>query len=1489
VKEGTTLWPKRPGLRKITWIVLFTFIFNLAGFTPASFSPLHRVTGTPAAEASAADRDGLGTESFWNFFSDDLGAGWKYSINTFTGNLIIQKDLVTIPGRGIALSEGLVYNSLSGQTGVLGAGWKLENDLFLQENEDGSVIFKDEDGTNHKFTGNADGSYTAPDGVYLKLTKTDTGIFTVKDKANSVFRFESGLLRSIADEKGNTTSFSYDADGRLASVTDPSGRKLNYSYDTNGRLSTITDPAGRSYIFGYDADGRLASVTDPKGGITRFSYDSSGRLAGFTDANGHTTSFFYSAGGRAVKINDARSAGQKEYATTISYDQSLLTTTITDPAGKSIVYTHNSSGNLIQTQDEEGVVKTFAWDKNNPVKVTDASGSTTATYDANGNPTSVTDTIDANNNATATAEYDSLNNPTVITDPNNNQVTARYDTKSNMLSSANPKRKEADANTYDAYGNLTSATDPGAPVSNLLQNGSFEWKDANGKPELWYLGGDASAISVDTSTARYGNSSLKISSATQTSAYVYSRSVSVTPGQKLTLSAFVKMEALSGPGGAGGADIGLEYYDANWNYLGCSYSNLYTGTGNNTFIVTSDAPAGAAYVLAILDMRNAQGTVWFDGAQLESPVNSGEGHILTKFDYVENSGFEAGSGYWYSGGVAGATTITTESPWAGTRCARINLTSSGTAWIRSAAIAVRPGERLTLSGFVKTAGITGSGARVQVQYYDQNNTYLGFNATALQTGDRDYTRYAVAVTPPSNTAYVLVYGNVISSVGTAYFDNLKLVPRSTARYLYDSAGNYLTAAIDPLGSRTDYAYDAAGNRTMVNDPKGNITYFGYDSLNNLTSVTDPLGNISRFEYDPVSLQVTYRDARSASPEDNTYKTVFTYNELNQVTGTIDPLGRRTDNSYDDAGNLASTVFPDGKKIICSYDRANRLSQKSYGSGTEKYSHFYDPAGNLKQVSDEKNRSYQYTFDKANRLTGSTDIFGYGLNYTLDKADNITSVTDTSNRKTSYAYGSANQLLTLTDPSGRQTRFRYDEAGRPFEIIRGNGLKRVDLYDDAGRLKQIADPGTPNNSVLHYIFDANGNIVQEQKNTGVERFSYDALNRLVSWTNEAGNVTAYGFDAAGNLTQKGDKTFTYNAANEITNPGFSYDQNGNLTGDGKFNYHYDSENRLVRVTKVADGSTVAAYEYDYRGLRISKTTSSGTVRYHWDNKERLVRESDANGNTLALYIYDDKDRLIAIEKGGQTYYTHTNYRGDILAITDTNKTRVATYKYGPWGELLSSTGTFSQPFRYAGYYFDEETGLYYLKARYYSPELGRFLTKDTFEGFNNNPQSLNLYAYANGNPVMNVDPDGNVAWWIGVAVGGAAIDAGIYAWQHRNGGFTWGGLAKSAVRGAVTGVALGTAGKIISAGRVAFAAENVTKKTVAGKITGYTKHGLNRAIGSDRIGVSPKAILDAVRNPQRIVNQANNTVKCVGRNATVVLNNTGKVVTTWARNSKGFRR
>jgi len=193
-----------------------------------------------------------------------------------------------------------------------------------------------------------------------------------------------------------------------------------------------------------------------------------------------------------------------------------------------------------------------------------------------------------------------------------------------------------------------------------------------------------------------------------------------------------------------------------------------------------------------------------------------------------------------------------------------------------------------------------------------------------------------------------------------------------------------------------------------------------------------------------------------------------------------------------------------------------------------------------------------------------------------------------------------------------------------------------------------------------------------------------------------------------------------------------------------------------------------------------------------------------------------------------YYTHTNHRGDILAITDSNKQRVATYKYGPWGELISQTGTFDIPFRYAGYYFDSETGLYYLKARYYSPELGRFLTKDTVKGINDDPRTLNLYTYAEGNPVMNTDPDGH---WI-VFVASAALGAyDGYKFAQSRGYKGW-GMAGAIAGGAALGVATSVLGGLKVAAKVAslaYKAANTGKGAVGAMRAGQKAHKAFNAV------------------------------------------------------------
>ena len=129
-------------------------------------------------------------------------------------------------------------------------------------------------------------------------------------------------------------------------------------------------------------------------------------------------------------------------------------------------------------------------------------------------------------------------------------------------------------------------------------------------------------------------------------------------------------------------------------------------------------------------------------------------------------------------------------------------------------------------------------------------------------------------------------------------------------------------------------------------------------------------------------------------------------------------------------------------------------------------------------------------------------------------------------------------------------------------------------------------------------------------------------------------------------------------------------------------------------------------------------------------------------------------------GGGTYFYHYNAHGDVVAVTDTSSNTVASYTYDAWGNILQQSGTFADqnPYRYAGYRYDTETGFYYLQARYYNPNIGRFLSLDPDPGDSDDPITQNGYTYANNNPVMGVDPDGN---WVIDAMLSAATFVGGY--------------------------------------------------------------------------------------------------------------------------------
>ncbi|WP_165442670.1 RHS repeat domain-containing protein [Kurthia gibsonii] len=305
--------------------------------------------------------------------------------------------------------------------------------------------------------------------------------------------------------------------------------------------------------------------------------------------------------------------------------------------------------------------------------------------------------------------------------------------------------------------------------------------------------------------------------------------------------------------------------------------------------------------------------------------------------------------------------------------------------------------------------------------------------------------------------------------------------------------------------------------------------------------------------------------------------------------------------------------------------------------------------------------------------------------------------------------------------------------------------------------------------IAYDYTKNGNIAQTDVNGQVSSFVYDANDQLTKETLPDGTMNTYKYDEVGNRTASevnGEKvTFTYNDANQIATKNetaYTYDADGNLLQDENYKYTYNQQQRLTKVTTL-DDQTIASYTYDENGLRLTKTVGDTTHEYFY-NDEVLDMEVVKVNNTVTEYRsyewngYTPLGMMVKAKNGSGTFETNTyqfitNHRGDVLSIRDKDDQEVATYTYDAYGNKLNATGTLAKanPIRYAGYYYDEETKNYYLQARYYNPANGAFLALDPHPGDEEDPLSQNGYSYANGNPVMKVDPNGEFAQFFVVGI------------------------------------------------------------------------------------------------------------------------------------------
>ena len=432
----------------------------------------------------------------------------------------------------------------------------------------------------------------------------------------------------------------------------------------------------------------------------------------------------------------------------------------------------------------------------------------------------------------------------------------------------------------------------------------------------------------------------------------------------------------------------------------------------------------------------------------------------------------------------------------------------------------------------------------------------------------------------------------------------------------------------------------------------------------------------------------------------------------------------------------------------------------------------------------------YTYDLAGRCTQLTNSTG-ALNYTYDVLNRLTSLTDQASRSYGFVYDLAGRLTKQTYPNGTYSLLDYDVANQLTDKVHyhANGTT---LGDNT------------------YLYNAAGNITGWGSSDGNTRaFTYDPNDRLLGSASSAPSAVpseTFSYDQVGNWTPYGGRL--HNAANEITEDSgyiYSYDLDGNLVEKASkldlsdvTTYAWDPLNRLIQVNK---GAHVISYRYDGLGRRIAKVVDGVETRYVLDGQNVVEQRSGMNALT-AVNLHAGLDRLLMRQDyaAGATYWTHADHLGSVEALTDATGSVVERYRYSTFGQLTVLAPDFSLlasapkvPFTYASREWEPEVGMYFYRARFMDPRLGRFISRDPL-GFV--AGDFNILTYVGNNPINETDPLGLWTFQIGISLNGqfgplnVNWNVGIAVDGHGNiGTYDTGGLGVGAGAGVSGGVSL----------------------------------------------------------------------------------------------------
>ncbi|SDJ72408.1 intein N-terminal splicing region/RHS repeat-associated core domain-containing protein [Actinopolyspora mzabensis] len=1084
---------------------------------------------------------------------------------------------------------------------------------------------------------------------------------------------ETTVDDALGNDPARTTSYTYDNRGRRLEVTGPEGGVTRTEYDEFGEVVRRVTPAGTEYTYSYtDARHQLATMT-----VTGFSgdgsephdvvlesraYDPAGRLASVTDAMGRTTTRTY--------YDDGQLAAER----LLDY-QDPETGKTRDLLLRSYEYLGNGSESLVVRGDGQYSTSTEYDPAGRPVRSTDHEGeqvlrSTETSYDAVGNPIEV---IDRNPQGEIVRHAESSYDPmgrrlsnTVHTGGETLVSKSNRDQRGLVTSTVDPRGTAQGADAaeftteygYDALGRRVTVTqpqvraesggNPAEPVSPVVTNGYNTFGE--------------------TVARRGPNGNVTTSAYDKAGRQVSTTKPDYTPpgaSEPITATSTTSYDA---------AGRVVKSTDALGNTTTFGYDEL----GN---LVRRTNPAREG---------EQSGGVW---RATYDPL--GERLSVTDVTGAEQH-------YTYDKLGRTITSTVVERVPEPTR----NLTTRYTYDALG-----NPASVSTPTGLTTTYEHDDLGNPVSMTDPAGNTTTSVYNAQGKP----------VSITEPSGVTTTYEYDLAGRLLRTADLDAAGNEVRSRG-FGYDRAGNQVSST-DAHGVTTTRSFDPLNRLRSITRPVADgeeiTTSYGYDAAGNVTRATDGNGNNTVYTVNSWNTtESTIEPATERHPDaaDRTYTTA--YDALGRVKREIQPGGVTVSKSYDALGNLvgesgsgAEASTPDRS---FGYDKAGRMTSATVSGKTNTFG--YDDRGNLVSAAGPSGDS-TFAYDDEGRISTTTTAAG----------------------EASFGYDAAGRLATAVDPlTGITATYGYDDAGRRAQVeYGGQGTYREYGYDELSRLSSDtvhrADDSV--STELSYDYDVADRLISKQNSTAsattTSNYTYDKAGRLTSWDN-GDQVTQYSWDAAGNLVGSGGETATYDERNRLLSRGgteFEYSARGTVTARSAGGTTTD-----VRFNAYGEMTEDGGKSYGYDALNRLVSSGSRSLSYAGDS---LKVTSDGQSE----YSYTPEGGALGVFSGGSAGIAVTNQHTDLVGTVSPGDGSVSGWRsYSPFGQVSEQEG--SQPsLGYQGQFTDSDSGKVNMGSRWYRPGTGTFTSRDTANLDPTSTTDANRYAYAGGNPLTRIDPRG----------------------------------------------------------------------------------------------------------------------------------------------------